>query len=106
MLQGRALKLPKGTAVQHPRKRWLMVRPERLQWQAGGDGAAMNRIQGTARDVVYQGDSYHVGLVLPDGTELTARHQKGFREVPVPVPGAPVELWLHAEDTLLVAESA
>ncbi|MNM43708.1 Spermidine/putrescine import ATP-binding protein PotA [compost metagenome] len=106
LLQGRGLKLPKDTAVRHPRKRWLMVRPERLQWQAGIDGTAMNRIQGTARDVVYQGDSYHVGLVLPDGTELVARHQKGFRDVPVPVPGTTVELWLHAEDTLLVAESA
>ncbi|WP_044874654.1 ABC transporter ATP-binding protein [Pseudomonas sp. LFM046] len=106
MLQGRPLKLPQGTATRHPQKRVLMVRPERLQWQISGDGHAMNRIQGTARDVVYQGDSYHVGLVLPDGTELTARHQKGFRDVPVPVPGAPVELWLHAEDTLLVAESA
>ena len=106
LLQGRALKLPRGAALRDPRKRWLMVRPERLQWRAGTDEQAMNRIQGTARDVVYQGDSYHVGLVLPDGTELTARHQKGFRDVPVPVPGAPVELWLHAEDTLLVAESA
>lgn len=105
-LQGRALKLPPGTTFRHPQKRCLLVRPERLQWQVSCDPQAMNSIDGIARDVVYQGDSYYVGLVLPDGSELTARHQKGFRGVPVPAPGAPVQLWLHAEDTQLVAESA
>jgi len=104
--QGRALKLPKGTALKRSQPRVLMVRPERLQWQAPSDAGAMNRIDAIARDVVYQGDSYHVGLVLSDGSELTARHQKGFREVPVPAPGSAVQLWLHAEDTLLVAEGA
>jgi len=104
--QGRALKLPKGTALKVSQARVLMVRPERLQWQVPSDTSAMNRIDAIARDVVYQGDSYHVGLVLSDGSELTARHQKGFREVPVPTPGSAVQLWLHAEDTLLVAEGA
>lgn len=104
--QKRALKLPKGTALKLSQPRVLMVRPERLQWQAPSDTGAMNRIDAVARDVVYQGDSYHVGLVLSDGSELAARHQKGFRGVPVPTPGAAVQLWLHAEDTLLVTEGA
>ncbi len=104
--QQRALKLPKGTSAKASGKRVLLVRPERLQWQASGDGSAMNRIDAVARDVVYQGDSFHVGLLLPDGSELVARHHKGFRDVPVPTPGSAVQLWLHADDTLLVAESA
>jgi len=106
LFQKRPLRLP-GGSVRHPgRAHVLLVRPERLHWQPVAGPEAMNRIDAQVRDVLYQGDSFHVGLALADGSELAARFLRGAATPTAPAPGQAVHLWLHAEDTLLVAESA
>ncbi|MBL8671539.1 MAG: ABC transporter ATP-binding protein [Alphaproteobacteria bacterium] len=84
----------------------LMVRPERLQLLGPAGEPGMNLIAGRVRDVVYQGDSFLVRVVLADGTEVGARGVASSRAMAAaPAPGAEVTLGLSPADTILLADA-
>jgi hypothetical protein len=77
-----------------------------------GDGfvykgdTALNRLTGTVTDVVYQGESLRIFLVLPDGTALSLRqpsHHEAYRRIP-PLGGS-LTVTLHPEDTIIVPKA-
>ncbi|SHL38575.1 putative spermidine/putrescine transport system ATP-binding protein [Bradyrhizobium lablabi] len=80
----------------------LAVHSEKLLIDNSGD-TARNRLTGTVTDVVYQGESLRIFLVLPDGTTLSLRqpsHHEAYRRIP-PI-GSGLTVTLHPEDTIIV----
>jgi putative spermidine/putrescine transport system ATP-binding protein len=81
----------------------LMVRPERLRLASCAPPDSANIFQATVSEVVYQGDSFLMYALLPDGSEVSLRG--GIRgEVMTALPrlGDPVTLVLDAADTVLI----
>jgi putative spermidine/putrescine transport system ATP-binding protein len=79
---------------------WLVVRPERLRWSSG-DSSRCNCIEGTATDVIYQGDSYLITVRLPDGAQIEVRRVPDGDDA-LPERNGPVRLWLDRDHTILV----
>jgi putative spermidine/putrescine transport system ATP-binding protein len=80
----------------------LAVHSEKLLIDDSGD-TARNRLTGTVRDIVYQGESLRIFLALPDGTTLSLRqpsHHEAYRRIP-PI-GGDLTVTLHPEDTIIV----
>jgi len=80
----------------------LAVHSEKLLIDDSGD-TARNRLTGTVRDIVYQGESLRIFLTLPDGTALSLRqpsHHEAYRRIP-PL-GGRLTVTLHPEDTIIV----
>ncbi len=84
------------------RQQFLIVRPERLKLVSNGGGDGFNVFDGTAREVVYQGESTLLYVDLPDGIELAIRLPATSAGPTLPQPGAPVRLGLPACDAILV----
>lgn len=66
-----------------------------------------NYLEGKVRDVVFQGESLKVPVILPEGTEIGFRipsHHYSNRTLPKP--GDTVRLKLHVEDTVVVARNS
>ena len=81
----------------------LMVRPERLRLVPQGATEGSNLFQGTASEVVYQGDSYLMYATLADGTEISLRGAiRGGTVSNLPKVGDPVTLALDPADTVLI----
>ncbi|WP_300550654.1 ABC transporter ATP-binding protein [Roseovarius sp.] len=81
----------------------LMVRPERLRLVPQGATEGSNLFQGTASEVVYQGDSYLMYATLADGTEISLRGAiRGGTVSSLPKVGDPVTLALDPADTVLI----
>ncbi|SHL74258.1 putative spermidine/putrescine transport system ATP-binding protein [Roseovarius marisflavi] len=81
----------------------LMVRPERLRIAAQGGAEGANLFEGTASEVVYQGDSYLMYARLADGSEISLRGTiRGGTVANLPKAGDPVTLALDAADTVLI----
>ena len=81
----------------------LAVQTEKLLLHDGADDTDRNRLAGTIRDIVYQGESLRIFIRLPDGTGVSLRqpsHYEATRRIP-PI-GAQVQLSLHPEDTIVV----
>ena len=81
----------------------LAVQTEKLLLHDGADDTDRNRLAGTIRDIVYQGESLRIFIRLPDGTGVSLRqpsHYEAARRIP-PI-GAQVQLSLHPEDTIVV----
>jgi putative spermidine/putrescine transport system ATP-binding protein len=99
---GQKLKLPAGAPQAG---RLLMLRPERLQILDGPVPADMNVLQGTVRDIVYQGESFLLQAELADGHRVSLRgaSTRGAMAA-VPRSGAAIRLGLGAEDTILLAD--
>lgn len=84
---------------------WLLIRPEKLAWTEPKCAPA-NRIDGTATDVIYQGDSYLLTIALPDKSEIEVRCNPHIAGISVLEPGNPISFWLTAENTVLVGGRA
>lgn len=82
---------------------WLLVRPERLAWKEPCEEGA-NRIDGTAVDVIYQGDSYLLGMRLPDGSEIEVRCNPHIAGIEVPRQGESVSFWISPTNAVLVGD--
>jgi putative spermidine/putrescine transport system ATP-binding protein len=102
-LNGRALRHA-GT-IPDAARLLLVIRPEKLTFAAddaaGGD--EVNRLPGTLRSVLFQGETilYQVGLA--DGTELPVRDlSRNERGRAALRPGDAVTLALHRDDTLVI----
>ncbi|HEY5301096.1 MAG TPA: ABC transporter ATP-binding protein [Acetobacteraceae bacterium] len=100
---GAKLKLPDGPA---PAGRCLlMVRPERLQILAGGVADHLNVLRGTVQEVVYQGESFLLQVLLLDGSRIAVRGVSSAGAMAVlPDAGAVVTLGLGIDDTILLAD--
>lgn len=82
---------------------WLLIRPEKLAWNAPQQGEA-NRIEGTAREVIYQGDSYLLDIVLPEGHSVQVRCNPHTTGTKIPDPGEPLSFWISQFNTVLVED--
>jgi putative spermidine/putrescine transport system ATP-binding protein len=66
-----------------------------------------NYLEGTVRDVVFQGESLKVPVILPEGTEIGFRiPSHHYSNHALPRPGEAVRLKLHIEDTVVVSRNA
>ncbi|MEQ8293338.1 MAG: ABC transporter ATP-binding protein [Roseovarius sp.] len=83
---------------------WLLIRPEKLAWNAPQQGAA-NRIQGTTREVIYQGDSYLLDIALPEGHSVEVRCNPHTAGIEMPEPGETVSFWIKQSSTILVEDA-
>ncbi len=79
----------------------LLLRPERLRLLDGAGGPDMNRLAGRIVDIVYQGDSILLHVVLAEGTRVAIRSTS---RAEVPAAGSEVTVGLSREDTLLLSE--
>lgn len=82
----------------------LVVRPEKLEVLAkDSDVSAFNCIDGTVKEMVYQGESFLLYVTLSSGDNIVMR-QPSRREVLANLPesGQPISLGLHPEDTIIV----
>ena len=92
--------IPEGGALM------LAVHSEKLLIDNGAGDAAGNRLSGTVKDVVYQGESLRIFLELADGTALSLRqpsHHEAYRRIPPP--GSSLTVTLHPEDTIVVPKA-
>jgi putative spermidine/putrescine transport system ATP-binding protein len=86
----------------HPAsQQFLVMRPEKLELVTGGEDG-LNVFEGTAREIVYQGESMLLYVDLSDGVEIAIRRPATSAGLALPAPGAPVRLGLPASDTILV----
>ncbi len=81
----------------------LVIRPEHLR--LGEAGPDENALAGEVRQAVYQGDTVLLILDAGGGLELRVRLQAGRATHPVVArPGERVDLALHRDDTVVLAE--
>lgn len=80
----------------------LVVRPEKLVLLSGPP-EGLNVISGRVSDVVYQGDSVRIHVVLADGSTLVVR-QPSRQDIMDSLPGIgdPIQLGMHPKDTIIV----
>ncbi len=86
----------------------LVIRPEKLEILTNGsDTSSFNCIDGTVKEMVYQGESFLLYVTLSSGENIVMR-QPSRREVlaNLPDPGQPISLGLHPEDTIVVPRDA
>ncbi len=84
----------------------LAVHSEKLLIDDGTADVACNRLTGTVSDIVYQGESLRIFLVLTDGSALSLRqpsHHQAYSRIP-PVGGS-LTVTLHPEDTIVVPKA-
>jgi putative spermidine/putrescine transport system ATP-binding protein len=103
-LGGRALAVPAPPDGDGPRL--LMLRPERLRLLNGETGPDLNRLTGQVTDVVYQGDSILVQVVLAGGARVGVRGLSGgSAAAAVPRAGETVTIGVSVEDTILLTDA-
>lgn len=86
---------------------FLAVQAEKLLIDYEGRDPARNLLSGYVTDIVFQGESLRIFLVLDNGMSLSLRqprHHESSRLIP-PV-GARLNVRLHPEDTIVVAKAA
>lgn len=82
----------------------LLVRPERVRVVSGED-PDMNVFSAVVNNVVYQGDTFLLYARLMDGSMLSVRGMVlGSTIGTLPGPGSNVQLGVHRDDTLLIAD--
>ena len=102
-LAGQRLKLPADFVPGGPRL--LMLRPERLRILDGAAPDQLNVLHGTVQDVVYQGDTVLVQVLLAAGAAVAVRAASTSGAMAaIPQRGAPVRLGLAPDDTALLAD--
>ena len=88
-------------------EQFLLVRPEKLEVLPNGAADGFNRLDGTVREVVYQGDSFLLYVMLEAGSLVAVRNlSRGGTIDRVPPPGSPIALGLSMSDTIVVAEGS
>ena len=100
-LAGRRLK----TANAPDNGRFLVVRPEKMEFHSADMGDAYNLFDGTVRQIVYQGETVLAQIVLEDGQTISMRRTTQ-RELMARLPkaGSRITLALHPEDSVIVPE--
>ena len=87
-----------------PAPLFLAVHSEKLLI-GSGEADGLNRIEGTVREIIYQGESLRVTIALADGQMLALRQPSHhLARARLPAPGQPVSLTLHPEDVIVVPE--
>jgi len=88
-----------------PGGRYLVVRPEKMEFYEPGMEAEHNLFRGTLKNVVYQGETLLAQIALPDGRTISLRRSTR-REIMarMPEPGAEMIVALHRDDTVIVPE--
>ena len=85
----------------------LMLRPERVRVGDGGRRDGHNVLEARVTDVIYQGDTYLVQAVLPDGGRISARGIASAAALGrVPDVGDVAPFGFDAQDAVLVADGA
>lgn len=85
----------------------LVIRPELLEVATNDIDPNTNDLSGRVRDVIYQGDSVLVLVEHASQAELTVRVPANrANKGGLPSVGDPIGLSLHAEDTIIVPETA
>ena len=104
-LAGRRLSLA-ASRLPPGRPLLLLVRPEKLEVLAPGEGAGgYNRLTGRVKRTLFQGESFLVFVELEGGAEVSVRDLSRRRALSgIPKAGDPITLGLHAEDTLLISD--
>jgi putative spermidine/putrescine transport system ATP-binding protein len=103
-IAGRALKL--AQPVSGAGHRLLVLRPEKLTVLANGAGEGLNVLEGTVKEIVYQGESSLIYVALNDGVEIAIRQPTTSAAGALDTPGRPVRLGLAPADTILVPAEA
>ncbi len=83
----------------------LMLRPEKLRILAGDEqaGDGINVLHGRAGRLIYQGESFVLGVELASGVNVSVRGMTSTAAMAaLPEPGSPVRLGLSRSDTFLV----
>ena len=81
----------------------LMIRPERIVLSTQGPMEGMNIFAATAREVVYQGDSFLLHARLPDGNTIAMRGaMRGENVTALPSAGDDLTLCVAPQDTVLI----
>jgi putative spermidine/putrescine transport system ATP-binding protein len=90
-------------AISSDKRQLLVIRPEKLELVTNGAGQDLNILNGTVKELVYQGESFLFYVALSGGIEIAVR-SPSRRDVlaAVPGPGEPIRLGLHPEDTIVV----
>jgi putative spermidine/putrescine transport system ATP-binding protein len=85
----------------------LMLRPERVRVGDGERRDGHNVLEARVTDVIYQGDTYLVQAVLPDGSRISARGIASAAALGrVPSVGDVAPFGFGAQDAVLVADGA
>ena len=82
-------------------QQFLVVRPEKLRL-ISGEADGLNVFEGTAREVVYQGESSLLYVDLPGDVAVAVRQPATSAGPPLPAPGSRVRLGLPVGDSMLV----
>ena len=99
-LHGKPLTLaepPGGAGGAH----MLVVRPEKLKLLGAGGGDGHNVLEGVVKELVYQGESSLLYVMLADGSEIATRMSSAAGSLPEA--GTTVRLGLAPADTIIVA---
>ena len=81
----------------------LLLRPERVQIVGGTPAPGVNILDGTVRDVIYQGDTFLVQVMLADGCRIGVRGIASSMALSAaPKAGEQVQLGIAVEDTVLL----
>ena len=87
------------------KRQLLVIRPEKLEVLADGDGRDLNTLVGTVKELVYQGESFLFYVALSGGIEIAVRSPSRSESLAaVPGPGEPIRLGLHPADTIVVPD--
>src|SRR5262249_8546021 len=82
----------------------LAIQTEKLLLEGAGSSEGMNRLAGTVSDIVYQGESLRVFIALPGNASVSLRQPAHHAaRARIPSIGAPIEVSLHPEDTIVVS---
>jgi putative spermidine/putrescine transport system ATP-binding protein len=85
----------------------LVVRPEKLSILRSADaGCGLNILEGTVKEVVYQGESSLVYVTLVGGSDLGVRRPARSADGTPLDPGAPIRLGLAPADAVIVPAEA
>ena len=80
----------------------LVIRPEKLTVLESGDGGSLNVLEGTVKEVVYQGESSLVFVTLAGGSVVVIRRAARSNDATLSEIGSPIRLGLAPSDAVIV----
>jgi putative spermidine/putrescine transport system ATP-binding protein len=80
----------------------LVIRPEKLTVLGSGDDGGLNVLDGTVKEVVYQGESSLVYVTLAGGSEVALRRAARSNDATLAEVGSPIRLGLAPSDAVIV----
>jgi putative spermidine/putrescine transport system ATP-binding protein len=86
-------------------RRWVVLRPEKLELIPRGSGRTENYIDGLVKEIVFQGDSISLYVVLRDGTEISVQRPASHSATAdLPDVGSSIQLNIHPDDVCIVGD--